>query len=883
MHKYTRLTEKYLLGQKKRSILTIVGIILSVTLLTAVGTLAISYQDKLIRQTTQEYGDYEVSFKGVPGKDVSRIINHAVIGSAGVLHRVGYAAISSTSEKEKKENPFSAPYRYLNVKGYDSEAMNKLQIQLESGRLPQKDNEIILSSWSLEYFASKPTIGDNITLNLGDRLVASTGKVKSANTIGDYGWDLDEKFQPRTKQKYTVVGIMKPAKNVTWSSTFIYSAITYDDHQKTDPSKTYFIYATMKSMDNIREKSEAILSSLAWGKVDQGAAQALNREAVSKNASIEFNNELLKLYGKSTYKNVNQSSLLAFSAIVLIIMGCTSAVIYNTFHISVLERISQFGMLRCIGATPDQIRKIVLKEAAILSLVAIPIGLFTGTILMKVLFYNISLLTLGFLNDMHMIVSLPVMVAAAGLGLLTVYVSALGPAKMASSVSPLEALKASGSTVIEPGSFKRQSYMSSRWLGFEGRFASRNIRRNKKRFRITAFSMIISIVLYIVFSGLASYLETTSASGIDYSYSLEYEGASKRIPNAVYTNMTTLDAVDQAYTFYNHQVQAIIPKEKVNPEYYKDRKGMYTVEKENGYRTDNNYLVSYGINGLHELRTKLTSGSINVSQMNDENGVIVIQKISMTTEQGKRMIIDQTRFKVGDRIPVRSLEGDREYKMLTVVGIADKEPLSKGYGESAVLEWITTPQVIENITGDNSYGRILIQANPEADNKPITSYLKSLVQKDAAYSYRDRVEEMKQDQNDAKTLDIFLYGFIGVIVAIAFLNILNTVSTNLILRTKEFAVLKAIGMTQREIGKMVLLEGVFYGVFAAVYGSLLGTGLSYGVAYLMRNAVQLEWVIPWSSIGMASLGAIAATLMASYWPLRRLGRVKITDGLRGEN
>lgn len=273
MHKYTRLTEKYLLGQKKRSILTIVGIILSVTLLTAVGTLAISYQDKLIRQTTQEYGDYEVSFKGVPGKDVSRIINHAVIGSAGVLHRVGYAAISSTSEKEKKENPFSAPYRYLNVKGYDSEAMNKLQIQLESGRLPQKDNEIILSSWSLEYFASKPTIGDNITLNLGDRLVASTGKVKSANTIGDYGWDLDEKFQPRTKQKYTVVGIMKPAKNVTWSSTFIYSAITYDDHQKTDPSKTYFIYATMKSMDNIREKSEAILSSLAWGKVDQGAAR----------------------------------------------------------------------------------------------------------------------------------------------------------------------------------------------------------------------------------------------------------------------------------------------------------------------------------------------------------------------------------------------------------------------------------------------------------------------------------------------------------------------------------------------------------------------------------------------------------------------------------
>lgn len=117
--------------------------------------------------------------------------------------------------------------------------MSKLQVQLESGRLPQKPNEIILSSWSLNNFTSKPAIGDKITLNLGDRLEASTGKVKSANSIGDYGWDLDEKFKPRMKQQYTVVGVMKPAKNVTWSSTFIYSAITYDDHQKIDPSQTF--------------------------------------------------------------------------------------------------------------------------------------------------------------------------------------------------------------------------------------------------------------------------------------------------------------------------------------------------------------------------------------------------------------------------------------------------------------------------------------------------------------------------------------------------------------------------------------------------------------------------------------------------------------------
>lgn len=883
MRKYTGLTEKYLLGQKKRSILTIVGIILSVTLLTAVGTLAMSYQDKLVRQTIQDYGDYEVSFNGVSGKDVPRIMNQAAIGSAGVIHRIGYAIISSTSEKEQKENPFAAPYRYLNVKGYDAQAMSKLQVQLESGRLPQKPDEIILSSWSLNTFPSKPAIGDKITLDLGDRLEASTGKVKSASSIGDYGWDLDEKFKPRMKQQYTVVGVMKTAKNVTWSSTFIYSAITYDDHQKIDPSQNFFIYATMKSMDKIRDKSEAILSSLGLRSVDQGSAQELNRETVIKDVRIEYNNELLKLFGKSTYANVNQSSTYAFAAIVLIIMGCTSAVIYNTFHISVLERISQFGMLRCIGATPAQIRKIVFKEATVLSLIAIPIGLFTGTILIKVLFYNISMLTLGFLNDMHMIISVPILLAAACLGLIVVYVSALGPAKLASSVSPLEALKTSGSTVVGQGDFKRLSFAGSKWLGFEGRFASRNIRRNRKRFRITAFSMIISIVMYIVFSGLVNILSTTSTSGINYSYSLDYQGMSKRIPNSVYNKLATLDGVKQAYSFYNHQLQAIIPKEKINPDYYQQQKEMYTVEQENGYRTDNNFLSSYGINGLQELRSKLTSGSIDASQMNDENGVIVIQKISMTTEKGTNMIIDQTRFKVGDKIKVRSMGDKQPYKTVTVVGTADQGPLSGEYTESAIIQMITTPKVIENITGDNAYDRIFIQASPETDNGAIVGYFKSLVQQDAGYNYRDRVEEMKQARNDALTLNIFLYGFIGVIAAIAFLNILNTVSTNLILRTKEFAVLKAIGMTQKEIRKMVLLEGVFYGVFAAVYGSLLGTGLSYGVSYLMRNAVQIEWVMPWSSILIGSLGAIIATLIASYWPLRRLERIQITDGLRGEN
>ncbi|MDR6717002.1 FtsX-like permease family protein [Paenibacillus sp. 2003] len=884
MNRYTSLTQKYLLGQKKRSILTIVGIILSVTLLTAIGTIGLSFRDKVVRQTVQEYGDYHVSFNGLPGEAISKVVNNASVESAGIISREGYSVISKTSEKEKRENPFAAPYRYLNLKNYNIDAMSKLQIQLDAGRLPKNSHEIILPTLSLDSFPTKPKLGDSIKLNLGDRIVASTGEMKKINGLGDRGWDQDEDFRPQTEREFTVVGFSNPGTKGSWSANFILPAITYDDNQTIKPDKKYFIYVKMKSMDQIEPKTKAIISSLNVEKVDQGSAVKLDRDIDIKNVRIDYNNELLKLYGKSTYEGVNHSLLYAFAAIIIIIMGCTSAVIYNTFHISVLERTSQFGMLRCIGATPSQIRKLVLKEATILSLIGIPVGLFTGTVFMKLLFYNISFLALGFLNDMQMVISLPILIIAGVLGLLTVYLSAIGPARLAAKVSPLEAINGSGSTKVDNVMSIRKSMLVKKLFGMEGQFASRNIRRNKKRFRITAFSMVVSMLLFIVFSGLAGFLGQTSQSGIEYSYSVQYEGDSKRIDDSVYSDIVKIDAVEHAYKLYSHQVMAILPKDKVNPKYYELRKGMYSVEEGEGYRTDNNFLESYGDNGLDALKSKLTAGTIDKDKMNQENGVILNQKIRIiTTEEGKQIIIDQTQFKVGDHIQVRTLEGgNQKYKTLTVTGIVEQGVLSKDYNESAMLELITTPEVIEKVTGNDAYSRIFILAKTDISNKPITDYLKSLTEKDAGYSYMDNVMAQAKAKNDATTASIFLYGFIGVIVLIAFLNILNTVSTNLILRTKEFAVLKAIGMTQRNVGKMILLEGVLYGLYAAVYGSILGTILSYGIHHLFKGAVDVGWAIPWSSIVLACAGAIATTLVATAWPMYRLNQTIIVEALRKE-
>lgn len=884
MDNYTGLTVKYLKGQKKRTWLTILGIVLSVALLTSIGTIGVSYRDKMIRQSMQDYGDYHVSFNNITGESIPKIIHHATVGETGIVSREGYAIISKTSQKEQEENPSSAPYRYLNIKNYDATAMDMLQVQLESGRLPKRADEIILPSWSLNLFPQAPIVGQQIKLQVGTRMVASTGEERKIDGLGDFGWSLDEKFRLDTEKQYTVVGVMKTRGNLSWSSNFILPAITFNDNKSIDNNKRYFIYTKMKAMTQIKNKTEDILSSLQAGDAEQGSAIELNRDNYIENVRVEYNNELLKLYGESTYEGVNRSLVLALFAVVLIIMICTIAVIYNTFHISVLERISQFGILRCVGATPFQIRNIVIREATLLSFIGIPIGISTGTMLMKLLFYNISLLTLGFLNDMKMVVSIPVIIAASILGLISVYLSAIGPARQASRVSPLDAVKNTGATKIEQVTTIKKSKLSLKLFGIEGQFARRNLQRNQKRFRITIFSMVISILLFIVFSDVVNVMkESMQVSGAKYSYSLMYDGNSGTIDESIFDEIKNLDGVQDAYKFYSSQVAAIIPQNKVNPDYYKLREGFYTVNEQDGYRTDNNVIQSYGYNGLDALKNKLTAGTINKEQMDRENGVVVVQKINMITEEGKQIIIDQTNFKVGDKIQIRGMDRNNPYHTVTVVGIADHDLLSDRYSQSAIVTFMTTPKVYAKVMGQDLFTRIFILADPDKASEPITSYLQSLIKKDAGFNYNDRVKELAEAENDAKTAEIFLYGFIGVIILIAFLNIVNTVSTNLILRTKEFAILKAIGMTHSQMKKIIFLECVFQGFIAAIYGAILGTAFSYGIHQLLINAVDMPWSIPWFNIGATFIGAILTTIMASLWPLYRLRKASIVDSLRREN
>ncbi len=892
MKKYSEITRKYLKLQKNRTLLTIVGIILSVTLITSVGTLAMSLRDKMIRDTKQEYGDYHVAFNGVSGSAASKIKNNFQVQEYGILSRENFAIINKTSQKEMEQNQFAAPYRYLNIKGYDKNAMEMLNVKVKYGRLPENSSEIALDQWILEYMQTKPEIGGKIKLSVGKRLDIETGKEIATNTLGDYGWSAKEKFQTEAEKEYTVVGFLDN-KGVFQSNSFIAKAVTFDNYKSVSNNKKYFIYSKMKSMNNIEKTVKEIAQIVNISGDDSDRAGKLeDPEFGAANINIQYNNSLLSLYGKSIYKGVNSSMFWTFLLVVVLIIICTIAIIYNSFNISVLERISQYGVLRCVGASAEQIRKIVYKEALILSAIGIPIGLILGTMVMQLIFHIIGLLNIGSFYDIRMVISPVVVIISFILGAITVFISAVGPANQAAKVSPLEAVKNSGSTKVEKIKKVKKSLIIKRLFGIEGEFANRNIRRNKTRFRITVFSMIISIVLYIVTSGIMDYNFRTGLADAGNSYTyhlynnymLYHNEDSKGIDKSILLNIKGIKSVEKAYPLYSSQSTLLIPKEKINSKYYEYRKDTFNVKEGNAFRVGNNSFSSYGDESLDELKKKLKAGTADKNVINQEKGVVLVNTAKIYGEKGKDIITEVTDYKVGDEIEIRTeSEGIKEYKKLKIVGIADKSILTDKYNDNAGVIMLTTPEVYKYVTGKAYISHIFIVAKTGVSHTQITDYLKQLQRNNAAYGYTDNEKAAKENKDSKTIVSILLYGFIFVVLLIGCLNISNTISTILVLRVKEFAVLKAIGMTRQGVKKMILLEGLLYGFVSALYGSVLGTVIYFVVFKAMGGVSEIAWAIPWKDIIVASVGAIMITFVWSLLSMRKISFGIIAEDLKSDN
>ena len=848
MNSYKEITNKYLKHNKKRTMLTILGVILSVALITAVGLFIKSLQNSFVENAIKQNGSYHVKIQKMTADDYSQLKANPKIEKVGIQEKW----FESNLKDGKK----------IEINKYNKSALEFLPKSYNAvkGRLPEKEGEIAVENWAFSYMKGDTKIGDTI-------------KFKT-----DQG----------EEKKFKITGIIQNQAETQYNGTAL--GMTYSTIFNIEKSAVYVsIYKKAGISNTVSELSNKFKDNCI-----------LNKDLLDY--SGEGSNDLNKqLYGIA-------------GVIIGIIVIATIAVIYNSFQISVIERMKQFGLLRAVGATPAQIRKIVLREASIISAIGIPLGLLSGIFAMFVVSKIFSIMSDTAFNNLKIVIPYYVLIISALVGVLSIYLSAFIPARAASKVSPLVAISSRTSISKEKISKKRGNILK-RFLNIESLMAFKNIKRNKKKFRVTVFSMVISITLFIFFSSFINMMTIfTGSQSEDAKMNFELigvidkNGASSLKENII-NKVKQSKLVDKQYVSYGtYSSSMLIPNEKRNDYLVKNAPKTYSdVTFENKKMSSITTLFDiYDEDKIRSIKSYIKSGKADTSNMAEENGVVIV-KNSMLSVNKKYYNGSITNLKVGDTIYIdknmmyRPVQGedyiDKNKKeneefnkdnmiKVKVAAVVDDAPYQFYSDNIKLFHIIMTKDVMKNITGRDlnkmpvKISQIRLRDKKDADK--FNSFISPICDREGVKAI-DISKQAEAARGNTMQLMILMYGFIAVISLIGAVNIINTITTNLILRKKEIASLSAIGMTYKNIRQMILKEGVLYGLYGAFYGGIVGSLLSYEVSSPMRKIIDFKWNIPWNLILVSGLAAIFIGLISVIKPLARIKRENIIDVIRQED
>lgn len=874
MKNYKQITYKYLKKQKNRTLLTILGIVLSVALISAIGTIIISARGALIKESIKENGSYHAAFGNIDKAAVEKLKNHVEVDEIGLSSFEGSGVVRPTTKEDREASNWHIPNRYLEINSYDQESLEMLPYTLKEGRFPATSDEIAIEYWMHSYFDQDVKIGDQIKLTIGDRILEDK-EDENGDLLSGY-----ESFEKTGEREYTLVGFTKA--QYVWKGSLVTEAIV-GPHQSIKEVGVYNAHIKLVNIKNANDKIQQI------GK-DIGADEDY----------IKSNYRLLRLSAESLNETFNTAMVLLVIFVVILIIISTIAVIYNAFNISVLERISEFGLLRSVGATPKQIRGIVLKEALTLSLIGIPIGLFAGVFAMKIVVYVVNLLVSDFrlVQDMQVRISWGVFAVTTIISFMTVMLSAIGPTIRAGRVSPLEAIRNTGDLKKDSLKKVKNSRLVRKLLGIEGEIAHKNLSRNKKKFMITVFSMVISITLFIVFSSFFKFIFSSGIMTIEEMADFSiYGGVADRVDD-VSRQLKDLEGVERVFQIRNASGEILAGEDKIDPKLMKLQPNQFMEREGDLVKIPNVSIYTIGDDNLESLKGLLIDGSLDVDQLNKNNGVLVINTTNAYNEEtNKRPLIEGYKFAVGDQVKYGDYFLNREddkdqYKEIEVVGVLKKGILDNAYNLNGSINMITTEEVWNHLSqneedsGHNSMlesrVEIAVEMEKNADIEPVRTYLEELGDEIPELSYIDAAQVLEDNRSMNIVMSIFLYGFVGIITLISAINIINTISTNIMLRTKEIAMIKAVGMSQAGIKRMVAYESLFYGLYAALIGGTIGSTLTYVLFQIIIGISEFEWAMPWGNIIIACLGATVIALLSGIYPLKRINDGIIVESMKVE-
>lgn len=836
MKNYSEISNRYMKENKKRTALTILGITLATVLIFAVGTFFLSFRDSMIASERAK-GDYEFQVRNINSEQAEKVVNNAEVKDSSVYESGEEYSLSTIDGKTVLEKG--------NKDYFDKIYTNKV---LE-GREPEKEGEVIIDVNVKNIFKIK--VGDECTLTNKE------GKNAKVNIVG-----------------------ISEQKIYTSNGPLVFTGYT----DNFDSSKNYYVYVNLKSGKNKQQIVDKVI----------------------KDANIEVkdgtkinNSQLLYLTGNGPQMGITSSLYKMAIFVIVVIMICTVTVIYNSFNISVIERIKYFGILKAIGATPKQIKRIILKEGAVMGIIALPLGCLIGYFSLVIaikLFIGDSLI---FVDNFKVqfypsIIAITVILVST-----TIWISILGPVRKAKKVSAVEAMR--NKNEIKVGKLKRRrGKLVGKIFGIEGNLAYKNIRRTPVRFIITVIALTISIILFNVFYGFLDYAKQSvnqMYGNICCDSSLGKVDEEEEFTKDEVNDIESKDFIRNIYKMNLQYAKIPIPKDSLNKDFV-DKTGFDEMNKEIDNYTILDRISAY-IGGDKEIglaQNYIEEGKIDYEALKN-GGVILIDGRSVTHKDGKKEIVRFTNYKVGDKIKVPKLKNynyknqdasdekikeaieNNQYYEVPIVAIAEKDPIQGQFLYKDEIQFMMHKDVYSKYFGEFLPNGFLFTFNGDKDARENAIKYFDEVKSSKGYDYRDLGTQINKIEQMYKQVEFFVYCFIIIITVISVVNIFNTISTNLLLRKKEFATLKAIGMMEKQLRKSVILEGTLYGIIASIVGGIVSAlllglliKLGGGIADIKYNFAIIPFV---ASI----IVAIAVTYLSTLVPLRRLKKLTIIEGI----
>lgn len=838
---------------KKRSIVIIIGIILSTALICGVAGLVTSFQKTMVDTAKEGQGNYHTIFYNVPKDELKYIEENREVKDYFLSEELGYSYLPNP--KNVEETPI------VNVISMNDKFIENMSVKLKEGRLPENDTELAISTRINEKFNTNYKVGDTITLNINET---------------------EQNMENGIPKTYKIVGIIeRPILAIESYDVDWFTAITKMQNVN---KKANIAVLYNKPKDYIKNIENINNMTKTENNEDGASFSGLSNKYKSYKYNLMVNKELLAYEGASLDDETLKTIYGLGAFIIGIVLVSSVFVIRNGFEISITERLKQYGMLSSIGATKKQIKKSVYFEGFILGLIGIPLGIISGVFAIYILVNVVNYILKDYISKGTLLTYSMSWIAIAisvFVSIITIWLSCKKSAKKASKVSPIEAIRNSEDVKLKAKKVKCPKIIT-KIFKTGGEIAYKNLKRSKKKYRTTVISIIVSIVIFISISSFIQYgfkMSEAYYTEMNYNYMVfmqENEDNKEELKKyKILEDISKLpDAGEYSINKSNVLTMNMDEKHKAElTEYGKEIKERFYNE-ENGVRIDEINIISLSKEAYERYVSKLGGDYEKY-----KNGAILIDKNINTNNDGKKIQGNIYTWKKGDIITGKINDTQCNIEIL-----AKTEEIPAGvnilYNPDAFII------VSEDFINKVGYKSIALYSNSN-DAYKLDEEIKQYKQEnnitDNTIQTFNMEESARAENAIVLVISIFLYGFIGVITLIGITNIFNTITTNMNLRKKEFAMLKSIGMTKKEFNRMIRLESIFYGLKSLIIGIPIGIILSYGMYTVFRNNMEMEYILPYKSIVISIVFVAVIIGIIMKYSMSKINKQNVIETIRNDN